>query len=405
MKFILNKSIFFLPAVLILCDCLFVFNSLVPTIIKFRTFYLFLTIFLFLFYKKSLFSEIRNIFFYLIFLYFLILLMTSTSDFSTSSERFTKLFIPFIYFFIGILSSKSRIITYTEFLRSSRLAALIFILNFPISTLLNVRVRDYIVADNFSGGNLIASSLYSGSVYLIIFFFLSNYHSVVKYKATNRLLDYLLLAGLLIVLLLSLRRTAIISPVISILFLIYYRISFNKLVKLGFQALLIIIVVSTQFSDILEERYNARLSRFEANNIEEEGRYLETLLVTRNIFSFDNFKESVFGKEFLNSSGNYGFYNDRVLHIDLNQILHGSGIFGLLIYLFFLGQILFSILVHRGKSDLKSLSISIFILICINSFSSGLLAVSYRTIVFLILGFLIGFLGLKNNEEIKKMSV
>ena len=399
MKYILNKSIFYLPAILILCDCLFVFDALAPKIIMFRTFYLFSTILLFLIYQKSLFLEIRTIV-YLLFIYFFILLMTSTSDFSTSLERFIKLFTPFIYLFIGILTSKSRIITFSEFLWSSRLAALIFILNFPISTLLNVRVRDYIEVDNFSGGNLIASSLYSGSVYLVIFFFLSNYYGGLKKKSTNKLLDYLVLAGLCIVLLLSLRRTAIISPLISISFLIFYRTSFNRVVKLALQGLLVTIVISTQFLDILEERYKARENRFTAESIADEGRYLETVLVTRKIFSFDNFKESLFGKEFLNSSGNYGYYNNRVLHVDLNQILHGSGILGLLIYLFFLGQILFSILLDRGKSDLKSLTISIFILICINSLSSGLLAISYRTIVFLIVGNLIGFLGLRKNEGI-----
>jgi hypothetical protein len=154
------------------------------------------------------------------------------------------------------------------------------------------------------------------------------------------------------------------------------------------------------YFDKIESRFETRSDRFEEGALEKEGRYIETFLIWNNIFSFEDIKYSLFGKELFNTAGNYGYTDSyRVIHADLNIILNGSGLIGLVFYLFYNLKVLKDFYRFRKRVKLQSLnkliwviSVSLLLASFATSFSSGLFSMTYRTAVFSLLGSFCGYL-------------
>jgi hypothetical protein len=154
------------------------------------------------------------------------------------------------------------------------------------------------------------------------------------------------------------------------------------------------------FGELIEQRLQARSDRFETGALEREGRFLESQYVWESATSFDDPAKSLFGLEGFNSVGNYadGRFGDRQLHVDYNLIVNTIGLVGLFLYLFMFVQI--GLRMHRIRkyvvmqADMRTLLLSMFWMLLLNqfitSFAGQMYHVSYRLMVFVVMGSILG---------------
>jgi hypothetical protein len=144
----------------------------------------------------------------------------------------------------------------------------------------------------------------------------------------------------------------------------------------------------------------ARSDRFESGAIEREGRFLESEYVWDGALSFDVPLKSLFGLEGFNSVGNYadGRFGDRQLHVDYNLIVNTIGLVGLMLYfaMFFqFGRRMIQLQSRTALSPQVSLFLrSVFWMLLLNqfitSFAGQMYHVSYRLMVFVVMGSILG---------------
>jgi hypothetical protein len=200
---------------------------------------------------------------------------------------------------------------------------------------------------------------------------------------------------------LSLRRTAMLAIVLgySVFYILDGRIL--KLSKIGISLAVVLAIGYLAFQKQIDERIALRSNKFSSEyNVTEENRFVETVLLFRDIGRYDNFAEILFGKELFNSRGNYGdgALESRVLHIDFNVILHGSGYFGIILYLLFylfLGQEIFQIFrkmtlrnLHKVAPlrALRNALPALFIMSLVVGFSGQMASVTFRLVTFMMIG-------------------
>jgi len=151
------------------------------------------------------------------------------------------------------------------------------------------------------------------------------------------------------------------------------------------------------YEKVLQKQFMARSSTFENPSLENEYRYKETYIIYRETFS--KMKTILIGRDIFNSRGNYnnGNWGDRPIHIDYNLILHGSGIIGIALYLLIFYDLLRKYSFFRRSipqedyyNELSVMFKILLILVMIVSLNGGMTQVSYRVVIFLYLGGLLG---------------
>jgi hypothetical protein len=152
--------------------------------------------------------------------------------------------------------------------------------------------------------------------------------------------------------------------------------------------------------DIVMERLELRSNRFESGAIEREGRYLESYYVWDEVTSFDDPAKSLLGLEGFNSVGNYadGLFGERNLHVDFNLIVNTIGLVGLFLYFLLFYQLFRSMMRVRNNLRMfpkeRILLLSTFWMLLVNQFITStagqMYHVSYRLIVFVFLGAILG---------------
>jgi len=266
---------------------------------------------------------------------------------------------------------------------------LLFLINFIIFTGFHIGHSVYGGEHSIRAGDLHHSRLYAGSLVILLSFVLLKY---TKYK----LRDIVLLTSLMIILILSLRRTAIIIILTS---LAIYIFSYKRIqaLKISIILLLLLIITFPIYKDPLNDVLEARGQRVVVSEetIEEESRFREMQVVTEKVLSFTDLNYSFFGEEYLNSFGTYStpefmFPDTRILHTDYAVVLHGTGIIGLLFYLIFLILILFKAYFFIKKfgyrNELSILILMLLTTLIIVTISGSILNVTFRTMFFIILG-------------------
>ncbi len=207
--------------------------------------------------------------------------------------------------------------------------------------------------------------------------------------------DVSLVSSMIIIVLLSFRRTALILMAIC---LIIYLVMASKQLAikyLGIFTVLIILVYpfySMQLVNVIEARGNKATF---SSGLDSESRYLEAKVITKKILSSRNLGYILTGKEYLNSFGTY-YSNEfpvpktRILHTDYAVILHGSGAIGLIIYftmlMSFLWQTLKYIRILGPKHDISILCSCFVAILFLVTFSGSILNITFRTTLFILLG-------------------
>lgn len=397
----LKNILILLPVLNIMIDILFSFESIKPSLIMIRGIILFL-LFLYGFFRY--FSQIwkLNIFIILIILYFSIQ-MLRVSDLTIALPGFIKFSSSIIMFplYFCVFKNKS---DFLKLISSFKIMSYLFIINFILSNYLKLGIdvydRDY---SQFSSGNIYASILYVSYILLI----LAPIASSQKISRFNKLFTFAIYIIIVILILVSLRRTAILAIIISYtIFSFLYRKK-NIIVKRILQLLLVVLAMYPYILPTIESRLALRQDQFDMAIIEKEGRFLESFLVWGDILRFSDNNFSLFGMELFNSAGKYGIDSaTRQLHVDYNIIAHGSGLVGIVLYLL----LLLRIFILFNKTRIKqyhdnfsqliwTIGISLLITSTIISFSSGLLAVTYRLSLFAVLGAIHGVLSYNRYNE------
>lgn len=274
---------------------------------------------------------------------------------------------------------------------------ILFVVNGLVTAALGIGENPY--GGDFVMGAFIFATLYSGSIALMLL-------PVILPRIRNKWWVYtiiffaLILFGLLI---LSLRRTAILIPLLG--YGVYYFFSsYKKQIAIGGLAFFALLAVSFPlYSSILMDQLAARDNVFNSGyNLEEEYRYLETLIVFEERYANSvPWKTTLFGNEVFNSYGNYneGLWGDRPLHIDYNKLIWETGLVGLGIYLAIF--ISLSITFFRIQKytppdpyylELKGMFWALFIVVFLISTQGGMFIVAFRAMIFIYLGAILGIL-------------
>jgi len=345
-----------------------------------------------------------NIFIFLFFLYLLIL-FSNSSNIINSLRRFRHIFISMMMFPVSYVI----IINIRHIKKVNNIMIIVLfltIINILIGILFHIgRETYYGGTKELLTGNLIDSKLFPaalGIVLLPIIYPLENHG--------KKLFITILSIFAVILLAFTMRRTVFL--IITVGYFIYFIYSKQKL-KILLSTICILIIIISLFpiyKNPLLTRFSIRADqgKFSRDFYYNEIRYVESIYVLNKIFSFHDIKYSLFGKEVLNSEGNYcnGIYGERPLHLDFNVILNGSGILGLLIYILIYYKIyrkFIFITTNLSKNgyiySLKNMFISFFIIsIIVSILNGGIWSMPYRSVIFIYLGGILRILEESNKN-------
>jgi hypothetical protein len=261
--------------------------------------------------------------------------------------------------------------------KSLSLSLFVFVSFFILSNIFSLTSNVYDESSKFTSG-LSDAHLYYPPLALFGIYILGN----------KKLFHYALIGITVIILILSLRRTAILLfPMAYFLFVLMNRKQILR--NIVFLLLMTTVIVAsyplynTYLEKQIESRGNVFSGEYEAT---EELRVLETILILDDFKNKNNFIENLFGQNLFNSAGNYGEgrFGKRVIHVDYNLILHGSGFIGLFLYLnVFIA--LFFLISKNSFSYNKKIAIIYFILMVIISFSGQMHIITFRIYLFAII--------------------
>jgi len=357
---------------------------------------------LFIFYiltKKNIFKPFRIL---SIFAFYILFLVLFSSNIEKSINLYLKIFsslflLPVSYYFITSINDIKTINKN-------------FIFSATILLIYLIVCQTFKIGEDQYGSNMFFSGNITGSSWNVVSYFISILPLifVIEPIKTKRFAFFIAIA-LFVFLILSVKRTSLIGALIA--FVLYYRknlINFSTNILAFF--MIISVVTSIIFLDtIFNKQIEAREDQLEEEGLEKEGRYKETTLIWENAFSFDNLKESFFGKEIFNSTGNFDTdkSNEYMIHVDYNTFLHGSGIIGLFIYIIMYLEI---ILVYKkyesrlkNKNNLTKTLKLVFYIFIINSLlfsvSGQMYNFTFRAIGFIYIG---GILGYTKNLYLKE---
>jgi hypothetical protein len=287
---------------------------------------------------------------------------------------------------------------------------ILLLINYAISQFYKVGVSVYEEDSFYKGGATASAPIIISLAILTIF---NAYNK--KMLPYSRVFNIIIVSIAIFIILLSVKRGAILALGTGLLgYFLYTTKKVGTSISLIIVSLFLISIV-IQYSDLLETRINARTT--ERNELTKENRFKETFYVIEEMSNY-GFVNVVFGNEAFNSGVILKKYFGRArqLHVDYNLILLGTGVFGFFMYFAVHYQIWSyarKLIVVCKKLDKKRKVINIYedfalifgtiILSLTMSFSGGLQFISYRIILFLIIGYSLGnikfqFLQLKNNE-------
>jgi hypothetical protein len=219
-----------------------------------------------------------------------------------------------------------------------------------------------------------------------------------------KLVVYLLALAIALYLLMVFRRTNLIIIVAGYVGILSF--SPNRLSSIRLLAIATLIAFATLpwYWDFISQNLEIRRSRFEDLSYYylEEGRAVEFQLVAETLS--DSFTRLLFGTgELFNEAGRYGFQAldesnyTRQLHTDYARLLFGGGLVAVFLYVAFFAVVLgkfcrawFKSAPGSSTREYASLGITLTALAIAIGFSSGITYISYRFLLVVLLGALLG---------------
>lgn len=285
---------------------------------------------LYFIYKNPSFVR-ENVFSLLLIILYGILLTQSTDLETIRSGYFavTWLFlcIPLIN---SIYKKYSREVILKELAFSAFIILAIFILNVLMSSLKGYSPKlMYGITSGVLFGNLYATdfNILAFALFIILYY-------VINKKNPIYFITFIVSLAFIM---LSFRRSVMgmsLLGIAIILFIFMARKNIKNLVVFGGLTAIIgfVVLLNTNFINVFIERYEQR--KLAERELGEETRFLEYEIIYQDLFVYNDYSPW-FGYELLNSAGNYGkgILDERTLHSDITNIVHSTGIIGLLLYL------------------------------------------------------------------------
>jgi hypothetical protein len=357
----------------------------------------FFIIFGYLIFMNNKFNKVT--WFVLFYCFFIVIQVLASTDLFNSARVSFKILLTLLMFPFGYYAinnwDRLKILN-----RSILFAGILFIGNFVISQYYGLGVSDYTKSDDFLLGSL--SDSWNNIVYILL---VTPLIMITEHK--KRIFIGLIMISLFLLMIIGLKRVAILVTLSGFVFYAFsiYKVSIKNLIKSIMVFFVIYIVIAVNF-DLIENRIDARGDKMQPDVVEvlsNEGRFLETIVVWNEVISMQDPIKVWLGFEAFNSVGNYGegSFGERQLHIDYNNIVNTTGLVGLLLYF------LIFLLIYQQKQQIKNrmgrLSGSQKVLLAVftvlffgqflTSFGGQMYAVTFRSIIFLYLGAILGLLS------------
>ncbi|MFZ9980853.1 MAG: hypothetical protein ACO3FI_02365 [Cyclobacteriaceae bacterium] len=274
------------------------------------------------------------------------------------------------------------------------ITGMLFTVAISLFLILGIGENQYGGTDGFTAGAFKFSRIYTGSFFLISLPMIGFWH---RKKNIKNILPFIGLVTALI-LILSTRRTAIALFLSGgVVFLFWFIEKLPKVILWISVAALLLIALFPLYSGILMKQLEKRQHVFveqKGFDMESETRYDETLAAWTERFESNNLIIALFGNHLFNSQGNYdeGIHKDRPLHLDINIILHGAGIFGLILFILFYIELILTFFKYRTKpisvkeKVTEATFVSVLVCMIMLIFSGGLTAVTHNMMASLIAG-------------------
>ena len=341
----------------------------------------------------------------LVFVFYCLAQLLFVSDFAKSAVITLKICIPIASFAVGFHLFN----TLREIKKLSISIVWVYLIlgaNFILSQRFQLGQSVYSDKSNFRVGNL--DDAWNVFTYAVLLAPLA-----VGFLKGNRFLRLAGIAGAIgnaMLVFVSIKRIAVIGLItgnLTRMFFVPKNLSWiRSAILIAFAAVCSFLLVQ----DIVMERLELRSNRFESGAIEREGRYLESYYVWDEVTSFDNPAKSLLGLEGFNSVGNYadGLFGERNLHVDFNLIVNTIGLVGLFLYFLLFYQLFRSMMRVRNNLRMfpkeRILLLSTFWMLLVNQFITStagqMYHVSYRLIVFVFLGAILGnFVNQQQSKE------
>jgi hypothetical protein len=313
------------------------------------------------------------------------------------TDTYLKVFVSMLMFPVGffVLNDHHKMIL---FLKNFVYAALLLCINYIFAQIFKIG-RSVYLDDSFYYG-------YAGIGSTVVLSYLLLTAPLLKRAFKTRLGNLTFKAVIFLSILftiIALKRIAILALVIG--YAIY--ILKTKSLKKGLQNMVVIfvflLITAPIYFEVLKQRYEVRPTEIE--ELDEEQRYYDILNAFED-FKTKGVKHALVGTEPFNTPGYFG--RTRQVHVDYANLLIGTGLLGLLLYLWIYFSIynkfrryykvikrnrLYSTVSHyKYLNDLSGVFLAILIASLIVSFSGGLHVITTRSILFTILGGLMGII-------------
>lgn len=214
---------------------------------------------------------------------------------------------------------------------------------------------------------------------------------------------------LFIFMILTIRRTVILIPIVGMLGLLIFNRKKAKIITILLSVAVLMIISYPLYDQVLTKRFEKRekSGRFEEDFYKTEQRYVENLEMIEKIAKFDEPAKVLFGigNNIFAENITEGAIARRMYHTDPAKLFYGVGLVGILIYsmiYFYLFNKIRKIPNSKVYSDYKAAAFAIFLILVFVSINGSINIITYRSIAFLLLGAILGHIRyLRYSEKLE----
>lgn len=388
-----KRFVYFLPIVHVVFDMSFTYFSRFSAATYVRGFLLLL---FYTIYFKYLYNK-RFVWLY-VFIVYTSFLVFQSDEFISSLKEYSKvllsmMLLPLAYNYINTPAKINYLNKMALFIIPISLAAVLAGYLFGLGR--NLVYTYYAEGIEENIGLLGSGGLYTGAVAIAILPYLLR-----NLKPSERKVYIFSSIILYIFILLNVRRTAILIPIVG--YLMYF-ITTNykeKFLKYFIGAVFVLLILSPFFIDKLESRYRVRQEKIEGDYT-QESRYLENIILLEEMSKLKNPLKDLFGignNPFAEHRKNRVIYK-RMYHTDSGKLLYAVGFVGVLIYLIFYLTLYIQLIKVDKKHKLeRSTLLALFMIFVLLAMNGSLISISVRSLMFLYTGAILGTINNKYYE-------
>lgn len=324
--------------------------------------------------------------------YLLIMLMIQNAGFEPYNTWVTifesKMMLPLSFLLLADDSSMQKI-SRNLMVTGSLFAG--FILLFVV---FHIGENQYGGTDGFTAGSFKFSRIYTGSFVLLGM----PLAWLMMKKKSGRWWLGMLTVTILAILVLSTRRTSWIIVLTGMaVFGIYFFRWLPRMLGAVIGLAVVLLVLFPLYKETLLQQLEKRQHVFVEQNgfeLESETRFEESIAVWEERIENPDLSIALFGEHLFDSVGHYdeGIHRERPLHLDINIMLHGGGMIGLILFILFYTELVIAF--FRMRVRIKSIHqrvteatfVSVVAAMILLTFSGGMAAVTHNMLASILAG-------------------